>query len=112
MKTGASGARHVYLATDPDREGEAISWHIAQMLGVDPKAVSRIEFNEITKNAVTNAISHPRQLNLDLVDAQQARRVLDRLVGYKAVAIAVAQGEERPLRGTRAVGGGAHHLRP
>jgi DNA topoisomerase-1 len=83
MKTGASGARHVYLATDPDREGEAISWHIAQMLGVDPDAVSRIEFNEITKNAVTNAISHPRQLNLDLVDAQQARRVLDRLVGYK-----------------------------
>lgn len=83
MKTGALGARHVYLATDPDREGEAISWHIAQMLGVDPDAVSRIEFNEITKNAVTNAISHPRQLNLDLVDAQQARRVLDRLVGYK-----------------------------
>jgi len=83
MKTGASSARRVYLATDPDREGEAISWHIAQMLGVDPQSVSRIEFNEITKNAVTNAISHPRQLNLDLVDAQQARRVLDRLVGYK-----------------------------
>ncbi len=83
MKAGAGGARHVYLATDPDREGEAISWHIAQMLDVDPGAVSRIEFNEITKNAVTNAISHPRQLNIDLVDAQQARRVLDRLVGYK-----------------------------
>jgi DNA topoisomerase-1 len=83
MKTGASGARRVYLATDPDREGEAISWHIAQMLGVDPASVSRIEFNEITKNAVTNAIGHPRQINIDLVDAQQARRVLDRLVGYK-----------------------------
>ncbi len=83
MKSGATGARHIYLATDPDREGEAISWHIAQMLDMEPAAVSRIEFNEITKNAVTSAISHPRQLNLDLVDAQQARRVLDRLVGYK-----------------------------
>ena len=83
MKAGASGARHVYLATDPDREGEAISWHIAQMLDVDPKQVSRIEFNEITKSAVTNALKHPRDLNQDLVDAQQARRVLDRLVGYK-----------------------------
>ncbi len=83
MKSGATGARHIYLATDPDREGEAISWHIAQMLDMEPASVSRIEFNEITKNAVTNAISHPRQLNLDLVDAQQARRVLDRLVGYK-----------------------------
>ena len=83
MKTGASGARHIFLATDPDREGEAISWHIAQMLGVETGDVSRIEFNEITKNAVTSAIGHPRQLDLDLVDAQQARRVLDRLVGYK-----------------------------
>lgn len=83
MKSGASGARNIYLATDPDREGEAISWHIADMLGVDTNEVSRIEFNEITKSAVTNAISHPRKINLDLVDAQQARRVLDRLVGYK-----------------------------
>ncbi len=83
MKAGASGARNIYLATDPDREGEAISWHIANMLGVDAAEVSRIEFNEITKNAVTNAIQHPRKINLDLVDAQQARRVLDRLVGYK-----------------------------
>jgi len=82
MKTGASGARNVYLATDPDREGEAISWHIANMLGVDTNEVSRIEFNEITKSAVTSAIQHPRKINLDLVDAQQARRVLDRLVGY------------------------------
>lgn len=83
MKSGASGARNIFLATDPDREGEAISWHIANMLGVDTKEVSRIEFNEITKSAVTNAITHPRKINLDLVDAQQARRVLDRLVGYK-----------------------------
>lgn len=83
MKSGASGARNIYLATDPDREGEAISWHIANMLGVEPSEVSRIEFNEITKSAVTNAILHPRKINFDLVDAQQARRVLDRLVGYK-----------------------------
>ncbi len=83
MKAGAAGARNIYLATDPDREGEAISWHIANMLGVDAGEVSRIEFNEITKSAVTSAIQHPRKINLDLVDAQQARRVLDRLVGYK-----------------------------
>ncbi|MFA5676549.1 MAG: DNA topoisomerase, partial [Christensenellales bacterium] len=83
LKAGAQGARNIYLATDPDREGEAISWHIANMLGVDANKPVRIEFNEITKNAVTSAISHPRKINADLVDAQQARRVLDRLVGYK-----------------------------
>lgn len=82
LKSGAAGAKKIYLATDPDREGEAISWHIASMLGEDAN-VSRIEFNEITKNAVTNAIHNPRSIDLDLVDAQQARRVLDRLVGYK-----------------------------
>ncbi len=82
LKTSAAGAKKVYLATDPDREGEAISWHIANLLGEEAN-ISRIEFNEITKNAVTNAIKHPREINLDLVDAQQARRVLDRLVGYK-----------------------------
>ncbi len=83
LKAGAQGARNIYLATDPDREGEAISWHIANMLGVDADKPVRIEFNEITKNAVTSAISHPRKINTDLVNAQQARRVLDRLVGYK-----------------------------
>lgn len=83
LKAGAQGARNIYLATDPDREGEAISWHIANMLGVDADKSVRIEFNEITQNAVTSAISHPRKINTDLVDAQQARRVLDRLVGYK-----------------------------
>ncbi len=82
LKAGAAGAKKIYLATDPDREGEAISWHIAAMLGEEAD-VSRIEFNEITRSAVTNAIHHPRSINLDLVDAQQARRVLDRLVGYK-----------------------------
>ncbi len=73
----------VYLATDPDREGEAISWHIAQMLGIDETSECRITFNEITKTAVTNAIAQPRSIDMDLVDAQQARRVLDRIVGYK-----------------------------
>ncbi len=83
LKSGAQGARNIYLATDPDREGEAISWHIANMLGVDENQSVRIEFNEITKKAVTSAISNPRKINADLVDAQQARRILDRLVGYK-----------------------------
>ena len=83
LKSGASSATNVYLATDPDREGEAISWHIANMLGLGIDEVSRIEFNEITKKAVTSAIDHPRKIDLGLVDAQQARRILDRLVGYK-----------------------------
>jgi DNA topoisomerase-1 len=73
----------VYLATDPDREGEAIAWHITQAAGVKGKPVYRVEFSEITRNAVQNAINHPRQIDHNLVDAQQARRVLDRLVGYK-----------------------------
>jgi len=73
----------VYLATDPDREGEAISWHLEKVLKIDECEKCRIEFNEITKNAVKNAIKNPRKVNSSLVDAQQARRVLDRLVGYK-----------------------------
>ena len=73
----------IYLATDPDREGEAISWHIANVLGLDEKAPVRVEFNEISQKAVQKGLSHPREININLVDAQQARRVLDRLVGYK-----------------------------
>ena len=72
-----------YLATDPDREGEAISWHLANVLKIDENENCRIEFNEITKDAVKNSIKHPRKINCNLVDAQQARRVLDRLVGYE-----------------------------
>ena len=83
LKTQAAGADKVYLATDPDREGEAISWHIADMLNLKEDKINRIEFNEITKTAVTNAIKTPRALKIGLVNAQQARRVLDRLVGYK-----------------------------
>lgn len=82
LKREAKKADRVFLATDPDREGEAISWHIAYLLGMEPDEPCRIEFNEITKNAVKTAIKNPRTINLNLVDAQQARRVLDRLVGY------------------------------
>ena len=83
MKKEAKTADKVYLATDPDREGEAISWHIAYLLGMDGAQPCRIEFNEITKGAIQNAVKHPRAINQNLVDAQQARRVLDRLVGYQ-----------------------------
>ena len=83
LKKEAKAASAVYLATDPDREGEAISWHLAHLLGIDPAQPCRIEFNEITKNTIKEAIKHPRPIDMGLVDAQQARRVLDRLVGYQ-----------------------------
>ena len=83
LKKEASKASKIFLATDPDREGEAISWHLAYLLGIDPNSPCRIEFNEITKDTIKEAIKHPRAIDLGLVDAQQARRVLDRLVGYK-----------------------------
>ena len=83
IRKEAKGAQNILLATDPDREGEAISWHLAYMLGIDPSQKCRIEFNEVTKNAVKAAVKSPRAINEKLVDAQQARRVLDRLVGYK-----------------------------
>jgi DNA topoisomerase-1 len=83
MKKEAKDASKIYLATDPDREGEAISWHIAYLLGIDEDEPSRIVFNEITKKAVQNAVKNPRRIDKKLVDSQQARRVLDRLVGYK-----------------------------
>lgn len=82
MKDELKKAEAVYLATDPDREGEAISWHLQQVLEL-PDGENRIEFNEISKNAVNQALKKPRKININLVDAQQARRVLDRLVGYK-----------------------------
>ncbi len=76
-------ADKIYLATDPDREGEAISWHLSKALKLEDKKVNRITFNEITKNAIKSSIKQPREIDMDLVDAQQARRVLDRLVGYQ-----------------------------
>ena len=83
LKDMASSSSQVYIATDPDREGEAIAWHIAQILKIDEQSPCRITFNEITENAVRNAISNPRAIDMDLVNAQQARRILDRLVGYE-----------------------------
>ena len=83
LKKEAKQSKRVLLATDPDREGEAISWHLAHILGIDEKTPCRIEFHEITKNAIKEAAKTPREINLNLVDAQQARRVLDRLVGYQ-----------------------------
>ena len=83
LRKEAKKADKIYLATDPDREGEAISWHLLHALKLEGKDVSRISFNEITKNAVKESLKHPRKIDMDLVDAQQARRVLDRIVGYK-----------------------------
>ena len=82
LKKEAKKAKQVYLASDPDREGEAISWHLAHILNLDEHNKNRVVFNEITKDAVKNAFKEPRQIDMDLVDAQQARRVLDRIVGY------------------------------
>ncbi|MGV7801823.1 toprim domain-containing protein, partial [Mycobacterium kansasii] len=80
LKKEAKAAKAVYLASDPDREGEAISWHLAHILNLPLEEKNRVVFNEITKDAVKNAFKEPRQIDVDLVDAQQARRVLDRLV--------------------------------
>ena len=82
LRKAAKKADRIFLATDPDREGEAISWHLMQALKEDPKKMRRITFNEITKTAVKNSIKQPRELDMNLVDAQQARRMLDRMVGY------------------------------
>lgn len=82
LRSAAKKAEKVYLASDPDREGEAIAWHLAFLLGLDLKDKNRVVFNEITKDAVKAAFKEPRTIDVDLVDAQQARRILDRLVGY------------------------------
>jgi len=83
LRLAAKGADKVLLASDPDREGEAIAWHLSHLLGLDLNKKNRIEFHEITKTAIQTALKHPRQIDLNRVDAQQARRVLDRLVGYQ-----------------------------
>ncbi len=83
LKAAVAESDEVYLATDPDREGEAISWHLAEILGLDLDKLNRVTFNEITKTGVKNGMSNPRKVDIDLVNAQQARRILDRLVGYK-----------------------------
>ena len=83
LQKEAKKATTVYLATDPDREGEAIAWHLTAALKIDEKKVKRVTFNEVTKSAVKSAIKEPRSIDMDLVNAQQARRILDRIVGYK-----------------------------
>src|SRR5690606_1005469 len=83
LKKLAKEAEMVWLASDDDREGEAISWHLAETLNLDDSRTRRIVFHEITKNAILNAIGNPRSIDLNLVNAQQARRVLDRLVGFE-----------------------------
>ncbi|WP_010649333.1 type I DNA topoisomerase [Oceanobacillus massiliensis] len=82
LRKSAKKAKKIYLAADPDREGEAIAWHLAHILNVDENSPCRVVFNEITKDAIKESFKHPRSIDLDLVDAQQARRILDRLVGY------------------------------
>src|SRR5688572_14883041 len=83
LKQLAKKADEVWLASDEDREGESISWHLAEVLGLDPATTKRIVFHEITKPAIEKAVQNPRSINMDLVNAQQARRVLDRIVGFE-----------------------------
>lgn len=83
LKDAAKGAKRIFLATDPDREGEAIAWHLGELLGLNTSADCRIEFHEITARAITAAVKNPRPINMELVDAQQTRRILDRIVGYE-----------------------------
>ena len=83
LKKCVKDADYVYLATDPDREGEAISWHLAEVLGLDTDLTNRVVFNEVTRDAVIDALNHPRQIDKNLVKSQETRRVLDRIIGFK-----------------------------
>ena len=83
LKSKSEKAERIYLATDPDREGEAISWHLCNILNLDPNSNVRIQFNEITKSAIAKGLENPRPIDLNLVNAQQTRRIIDRLVGYR-----------------------------
>jgi len=105
LKKEAKNAKKVLLATDPDREGEAISWHIAHILGLTEEDADRIAFNEITKESIRNAVKTPRKIDMSLVDAQQARRVLDRIVGYKISPLLWRKVQPGAFRGARAVRG-------
>ena len=105
LKAAAKKSSQVYLATDPDREGEAISWHLKYLLDLPDEATHRVTFNEITKNVVNSSIQAPRNIDMDLVDAQQARRILDRIVGYQLVSPAMEEDSPGPVCRTSPVGG-------
>ena len=107
LKKAAEKVDALYIATDPDREGEAIGWHLAQELGISKAKTHRIMFNEITERAVKAAFLHPGKIDTNKVNAQQARRVLDRLVGYKLSPAPLGEDPPRALGRSRAVGGGA-----
>ena len=83
LKEAARKADDIYLATDPDREGEAIAWHLTQILGLDPKTTKRLEFHEITRVSINDAIKHPRTLDINLVESQETRRIMDRIIGFR-----------------------------
>jgi len=106
LKDAVKKVKRVYLAADPDREGEAIAWHLANYLELPEDEPCRVVFNEITKQTVKEAFQSPRRINMDLVNAQQTRRILDRLVGYKISPILWKKTEKGTVRGTGAVGGG------
>ncbi len=106
LKEATKKADRVYLATDPDREGEAIAWHLQTVLGLNEGGENRIEFNEVSQKAIEKALSKPRQINYSLVDAQQARRVLDRLVGYKLSTLLNHKIEDKNGNGKRTLSGG------
>ncbi len=112
LKKTATGTRAIYVATDPDREGEAIAWHVAQELGNGKGAkLYRVLFNEITRNGVLQAMAHPTEIDIPKVDAQTARRVLDRLVGYMVSPLLAEDHRPRPVRRTRAIRRAAVDLR-
>ena len=112
LSKAAKGASAVYLATDPDREGEAISWHLLEASKIKGVPVRRVVFHEITKSAITEAFDNPREIDMDLVDAQQARRILDRVVGYRLSPPSLAQAGKGPIRRSGAVRRPPHGLRP
>ena len=110
LKKSAKASELVYLATDPDREGEAISWHLKELLGLSDEKARRVTFNEITKRVVNESIAQPREIDQSLVDAQQARRILDRIVGYQLSPL--LWNSQRPVRRTGPVRGHPDGLRP
>jgi DNA topoisomerase-1 len=104
LRNAADSAKEIYLATDPDREGEAIAWHLIEAMGIDEGRVRRVVFHEITRDAITDAFEHPRSIDMNLVNAQQARRILDRPVGYELSPLLWQKVRPRFLGGTCPIG--------